>query len=308
MRRSLAWRPPRVIHCRVHVGEEAVFGRLHPLPRVHRLVLVERHADDGLHALEAVLPRHHEADGRAVLVGQHLAVKTDGHDGERVHGLVHPQALHVGPRQRRLGLPRHLLRVHERGEPHELRLRCGLEALHEIGQREAHPRNDHGPRLDAAHAVDALLEREPLHDVFHVVGAGLAALPFHHHAPGARLERARVPGRVALVEAELVEVVVGGDVPVRVELLVGAERALLEVRQLLRRRVLREGGGGAAEERPGRARGHGDGGRAGHLQELAPPYVPRLRGDLGFANVSGLLDQHWGPSTGRCRAGTGSEK
>src|SRR6185503_6919464 len=43
--------PPRVVDFGVHVRVEAVLARIRDLPRVHRLLVRERHANDRLHAL-----------------------------------------------------------------------------------------------------------------------------------------------------------------------------------------------------------------------------------------------------------------
>ncbi len=200
---------------------------------------------------------------------------------------VEAQALAVGPLQRRLGLARHLPQVDQGAHLDVLGLGRGFHALHEVGQREAGPRNDHRPGFHAAHPVDALLEWEPLEDVFHVVGARLAALAFDLDRPRLGLQRMGVAGRVALVQTELVEVVVGGDVAVGVEFLVGAERALLQVGQLLGRRIL--GQGLPRREHTRRQR---RGGGAGRADELPAAEVQLARGHLGLAEVRRLLDQH----------------
>jgi hypothetical protein len=73
-----------------------------------------------------------------------------------------------------------------------------------------------------------------------------------------------------LASAELVEVVVGRDVAVRIQLLVGAEGALLEVVELLRVRVLRSDIFVSTKQaQPVGC--HGRGGDAGRRNELAPP-------------------------------------
>src|SRR5690606_33326659 len=53
--------PARVVDVGVHVGEEAVLARLQRVPGGARGVAGELDGDDGLDALEAVLPRHDQA-------------------------------------------------------------------------------------------------------------------------------------------------------------------------------------------------------------------------------------------------------
>src|SRR5215472_17646757 len=59
--------PARMAHFWIHVGVEAVLVGRGPVPRGLGLVLGEADAHDGLAALEAVLPRHHHPERRAVL-------------------------------------------------------------------------------------------------------------------------------------------------------------------------------------------------------------------------------------------------
>ena len=56
-------------------------------------------------------------------------------------------------------------------------LRGGLEALQQVAEREPHPGNDHRPGLDAAQAVNALLERVGLRMSSRVNVPVLAASP-----------------------------------------------------------------------------------------------------------------------------------
>src|SRR5258708_6674016 len=62
---------PQVDHPRVHVGVEAILLPVGLGPGRHRLLLDQAYPDDGLGALEAVLPGNDQAQRRAVLVGQH---------------------------------------------------------------------------------------------------------------------------------------------------------------------------------------------------------------------------------------------
>src|SRR5258706_12828956 len=69
--------PPRMVDVGVDVGEKAVLGRPRLHPRRRGRLLDEADFYDRLDALEAILPRHDQADGRAVLVRQRLAVEAD---------------------------------------------------------------------------------------------------------------------------------------------------------------------------------------------------------------------------------------
>src|SRR5918993_1880041 len=96
--------PAWMRHLRVHVGPEAVLARLQLLPERDRPLVAELDRDDRLHVLEAVLPRRHQAQRRAVLLVDRLAVEPGGDEGEVVHRLVHRQALGVGPGIERVAL------------------------------------------------------------------------------------------------------------------------------------------------------------------------------------------------------------
>jgi hypothetical protein len=45
--------------------------------------------DQALAALEAVFPRHHQTQGRAVLLGQGFAIHAKRQQGQWVHGFIH---------------------------------------------------------------------------------------------------------------------------------------------------------------------------------------------------------------------------
>ena len=208
-----------------------------------------------------------------------------------MHRLVHPQAFDVGPVENRQLLAGELPRIVERRELDELRLRRRLAPLDEIGEREPDPRNHHRPRFDAAVAVDAILERLALEDVFEVHLAGLRALPFHGDRPRlGRLEDLGHPRRsVAGPGLELVEVVVGGDVLPRVRRLGRAERALLgDQLPPVRRGHL------GLQQRPGGERAGRGGERrpARSPDELASIQIHLLVGDFGARNIRRRFDQH----------------
>ena len=211
-----------MVDVRVHIGEEPVFIRGGHIPSSSGCFFGEPNAHDALDVLEPVLPWHHQPQRRAVLVWQHLAVKAHGQDGERVHGFIHTQAFAVRPVQHSAALAGHLRRVHERGELHELRARVGREALQQIAEREADPRNDHRPRFYATEAIDAVFQRVGLDERIEVVGAWLVAFAVDGHLPRTRLQCVGVSGRVRFVQPELVEVVVARNVRVTVGSFSGA--------------------------------------------------------------------------------------
>jgi hypothetical protein len=141
--------------------------------------------------------------------------------------------------------------------------------------------------------VDAILQRLALEDVLHVPGRLLVALAAHRDRPRIGVELPHAHRRRVLVDAELVIVVVSGDVfpAVRfVDLLVDAERAGLHILELAPvRRGCRglqpDVGSDDAECR----RRHG---AASSLDELPAIEIPLLIGDLGAANVCRAFDQH----------------
>src|SRR5581483_6842981 len=93
-------------------------------------------------------------------------------------------------------------------------------------QRETDPRNHHGPALDAAMPVNALFQRVRFQNAVNVERERLLHQAFHADRPWTRAEVARQPGGLILVGAELVVVVVIGDVLERRLLLARAEGAL----------------------------------------------------------------------------------
>ena len=81
-------------------------------------------------------------------------------------------------------------------------------------------------------AIDAVFERPQLEQVVDVEGERLGDLAFDFYGPGARGQAAGVFRGVALVHAELVEVVVVGDVVEAGELLAGGGQRALDGLQL----------------------------------------------------------------------------
>jgi len=87
-----------MIDLRIHVGIKTVLVGVGPVPRSGRLARHQLDLDDRLDALEAVFPRHHQADGGTILRRQRLAVHADTQERQRVHGFIQPQALDIGER------------------------------------------------------------------------------------------------------------------------------------------------------------------------------------------------------------------
>ena len=103
------------------------------------------------------------------------------------------------------------LRVHEGFHADIFRRGQWFRQFHQRGQREAAPRHDHGPGLDAAVPVDPLLERHLVQQVVDIDGLRLGHVTVEGHGPGPDLQG--LGGAVdILVAAELVEIVVAGGV------------------------------------------------------------------------------------------------
>src|SRR5581483_6942725 len=245
------------IDARVDVGIKPVLARTGLVPGGLRLRLDETDLDDRLRALEAVLPRHHQAQRRAVLVRQHLAVQADREQGQRMHRLIQPQAFDVRPfeagAEQAGALARHLRRIVQRGELDVLGARRRLDALDHAGEWDADPRYHHRPRLDTAQPVNAFLERERFQEIFQMIYRRLLHLAFDRDAPRARAQALGAFDRIVLVGAELVEVVIARDVVVRRELLVGGDQAL-RGRKPFARRGAYPRPAAAGDDQPGRDR------------------------------------------------------
>ncbi len=237
--------------------------------------------DDRLDALEAVLPRHDEPDGRAVRVREDPAVETDGEDRQRVHRLVEAQALDVRPVENGRTLARHLRRVEERRESDVARARGRLDVPQERREREPEPGDDHRPGLDAAHAIDAFLQRVSAEQVVGVELAGPLDLAADRDRPGAGAESRGLARGIVLARSELIEVVVSRDVRIRGAGLTGAvgARKGLEEEALDRARARAGRVRQPQESAPDARRGGGEEERA--LEKSAPVGCRRFRRDLG---------------------------
>ncbi len=132
-------------------------------------------------------------------------------------GFIQPQPFAIGPGQRlkEAGLARHLRWAHDRFERNILGAAKRLDPVEKGRKLEAGPGDHHRPCLDAAHAVDAFLDRE-LQQVFQPELLRLADETVDLHRPGRRFEVAGIGGGIALAGPEFIEVVVARDVGLRV--------------------------------------------------------------------------------------------
>ena len=139
-----------------------------------------------------------------------------------MHGLVKTQALDIGPVEnlKEAGLARHFLRSHEAGKGDVFGRTERLHLRQQACEWKSDPRNDHRPCFDAAHPIDALFKRHPGNQVLNVEFLRLLDEAVDGELPGQRLVIAGIGGRVALVRAELVEIIVGRDGILRRQLLV----------------------------------------------------------------------------------------
>src|SRR5207248_9686933 len=145
----------------------------------------------GLDALEPVLPRNHQAHGRAVLIRKRFTVHSDAKQSQRIHSFVNPKALDITKLNPRPASLRHLPRIVITLEGNELSLGCRFNQLYEIAERKANPGNHNGPRFHAAVAVDALLKRRYLQDFLHGELARLGDVSFHGNHPVGSVELLR---------------------------------------------------------------------------------------------------------------------
>ena len=221
-----------MIDCRIYVRIEAVLVGVGDVPGGRWLVLCKFDLDQRFGALESVLPGDDHSDRRAVLIGQRFAVHADGQQRQRVHGFVQPQALDVGQVDSGAAPQGHLLLVEIRFECDVAGRRSGLHQLCQRAERIADPRHYDRPSLDAAVAVNALFERRELQDFVHREFAGLGDFALDRNRPRRGDKFGGIPGRIALIGAEFVIIIVGRHDLFVGDLLVGAERALGDALQL----------------------------------------------------------------------------
>ena len=141
-------------------------------------------------------------------------------------------------------------------------------------------------------AIDAVFKRAELEQVVDVEGEGLGDFAFDFDGPGARGQAAGVFCGVALFHAELVEVVVVGDVVVAGELLAGGGERALDGLEL----GSGEDGGARREDAGQAIGGEGCGARGGRaFQEAAAGEVAEILvagGDFGRGDVGRFADEH----------------
>ncbi len=132
--------------------------------------------------------------------------------------LVHAQALDIGEVHHPRAHPGHNVRDHGRLQPDVGRFGTDPDPVQHVGQLHPVPGDHHRPRLDAPEPVDPVLRIEPPHQIGKRVGPGVVHHPVDLDRPGLKLHRAGIVGGVGLAHAELVEVIVGRDLLVGVQL------------------------------------------------------------------------------------------
>src|ERR671911_352479 len=212
--------PAGMVNIGIYIGVESVLIWSGDVPGRLRRGLAKANLHDRLAAFEAVLPRHDETERRAVLVGQRLSVHSRHHQRKRVAGLIHSQRLDVGPFEDAALLSRHLLRIQESRKLDILRLRGRLQAIDDLGQRDAQPWDDHRPAFYAAHPVDPLDGSKGLQQLVEIVHGGPFYLTGDLDFPRPRAQRTGIARGIVLAGPELVIVIVAGDILPRCELLI----------------------------------------------------------------------------------------
>jgi hypothetical protein len=205
-----------------------------------------------------------------------------------MHGLVDSEAFDVRPVENSEALPRHLFRVFQGGELDVLRARCRLEALDEITEREADPRDYHRPGFNAPKPIDALLERVGTQQALESQLPRLFAFSIDDDGPWLGAEAMRILRGVFLAGAKFVEVVVARDLGERVRFLRRRVAGALLVLQWTFDQIDRQDvQGGRFRAR----RGDADSRKA--RKECPPRVVDRLRRDLGRSDARSAAYGDW---------------
>ena len=88
----------------------------------------------------------------------------------------------------------------------------GFNFFDQLRHGVTHPRNHHGPALNAAQPVNTLFLGAELEQVFKRVAFGLLDQAFNGHAPRLGDQGVGIFGRVRFVGTKFVEIVVGSRV------------------------------------------------------------------------------------------------
>ena len=289
-----------MIHRRIDVGIKTVFLLGGFVPGGWRFFVGKTDFDDTFAAFEAVLPGHHQAHWRAVLIRHHFTIHAKGQQRQRMHGFVQAQRFDVRPIQHPGAEKRHGFWIGLRDEFDVFGASQGLDFFDQFSQRITDPRNHHGPTLNAAQTVDPLLLRAEFEQVLNRIRPGLLDHSFNRYGPGFSHQRAGIFGRIGFVGAKLVEVVVSAGVFVLGDLFhrhrpSHRRFAARQSRQLawfgcrgLRHRLA---AGPARQRRARHATGH-------QLDQRAAPLINVLRRGLtadGVVEAVGIaFDQHVG--------------
>ncbi len=93
---------------RVDVGDKIILRPLERVPEGCGFIVDQFDLDDGLVTLEAIFPGDDQADLGAVLLGLGVAIDSDCHESQLVHGFLYRQRFCVRPRlpERQLALRR----------------------------------------------------------------------------------------------------------------------------------------------------------------------------------------------------------
>src|SRR5271165_205799 len=105
--------PAWMRHLWVDVCPEAVLGGLQCLPIALWPLIGEIEADDRFDRLEAVFPRHREAQRRALLLRHRLAISAGNEESELIARFCNGETLYIGPGIPSLALARRNRRIQE---------------------------------------------------------------------------------------------------------------------------------------------------------------------------------------------------
>src|SRR4029078_12828673 len=85
------------IATRIHVRIKAVGLCPRAVPRSNRLVFHQTYLHNRFNALKAVFSWPNQPDRRAGLWREGFSIESRRQNGQRMHGLIHPQAFHIRP-------------------------------------------------------------------------------------------------------------------------------------------------------------------------------------------------------------------